>query len=126
MTEQSEYTPAPNRRSVVGSLLLAPAAFAVVAGFNYAVAPALCAGGLEDSGLFAGLAFVVTAAGILAGVWGGYTAYRLRQLGGEAGLPSDDSGRFLSVGGILLSVLFVALAIFAGLSSLAFRPCHPV
>jgi hypothetical protein len=117
---------APSRGDTRLGLLAAPAAFAVVALFNYVVAPAACQLGPVGFNVFRILAFVVTAAGVLVAVWGGYLAYRNVQRARTVGAEASDSTRFLGVGGIMLSVLFIALTIITGLSGLAMRPCEPV
>ncbi len=128
-TTQPETTPteeAPSRGATRLGLLAAPAAYAVVAVVNYFVAPVACQLGAMGFNVMRIIVFLVTLAGLLVAVWGGYLAYRNVRQAKAAGAPSDDSARFLGVGGIMLSVLFSALTIIAGLSGLAMRPCEPV
>jgi hypothetical protein len=124
--EQAQPELAPSRGATGFGILAAPAAYAVVALVNYIVAPAVCQAGMSGSTVLKVVTFLVTAAGLLVALWAGYTAYRNVQGARAAGASSDDSRRFISVGGIMLSVLFSALIIIAGLSGLAMRPCEPV
>ena len=118
----------PSRGASALGLLAAPAAYAVVAALNYFVAPAACQLGLSGTGftLLRLITFALTGLGLLVALWGGYRAYRNLQRARAAGAASDDSSRFLGVGGLMLSVLFIALIIIAGLSGLAMQPCRPV
>lgn len=125
-TENTPHETAPSRTASAASLLAAPAAYAVVAVVNYFLAPAACQLGVQAFGLLRIVAFLLTALGLLVVVWAGYRSYRHVQRASAAGATSDDSSRFLGVGGIMLSVLFAALTIIAGLSGLAGRPCEPV
>jgi hypothetical protein len=126
-TEENRSQSEPSRGASAFGLLAAPAAYAVVAVVNYFLAPAACAMGL--GGGFTVLkivTFLITALGLLVAVWAGYRSYRYVQRSHAAGASSDDSSRFLGVGGIMLAVLFSALTIIAGLSGLALQPCRPV
>jgi hypothetical protein len=120
-------TAEPNPRGSALGLLAAPAAYAVVAVVNYLLAPAACGLGLGGGfSVLKVITFVITALGLLVAVWAGYRSYRNVQRAREAGATSDDSSRFVGVGGIMLAVLFSALTIIAGLSGLAMKPCQPV
>jgi hypothetical protein len=119
-------TPAPSGRSAGLGLLIGPAAFAVAALLNLVIAPPLCAAGLADSGLFRLAVFAISLGALLVAVWGVYRAYRITTQAKRAGADSEDAPRFLGVGGIMLSVLFVALTVIVGLSGLALRTCQPV
>ena len=126
-TENMPRESAPSRGASVTSLLAAPGAYGVVALVNYFLAPAACALGLGSGyTLVVIVTFLLTALGLLVAVWSGYRSYRNVQRAQAAGASSDDSSRFLGVGGIMLSVLFTALIVIAGLSGLAGRPCEPV
>jgi hypothetical protein len=116
----------PTRRETRRTLLVAPAAFVIVALYNYLVAPGLCGLGLEGQFLFRLFSFTFTAIGVAAGLWGLYASYRHRVDADAASSDPANTTKFLSVGGIMLSVLFIALTIIAGISSLAFAPCQPV
>ncbi len=120
----------PSRRSQAFSLLASPAAFVIVAAFNYFVAPAACQLGLLQAGssgntLLGLIGLVVTLAGLGVTVWAGYTAHRNWNQAQAAGAGSDTPARFMAAGGIMVSALFIALTIFVGLSGLALAPCHP-
>jgi hypothetical protein len=131
ITETSAQRAVHRRRWQWFGLLAAPIAYLLVAVFTYGVVPAACQFGLLQMSLFgvsalAILAFAVTLGGLLLALWGGYVAYHNRETAGKAGAPPDDTARFISVGGIMLSVLFILLTVIAGLSTLAFQPCHPL
>jgi hypothetical protein len=72
------------------------------------------------------LTFLVSLVGVLVIMWAGYQAYRNVQRARAAGAESAHGARFLGVGGIMLSALFLALTVIVALSGLAFRPCEPV
>ena len=120
----TEATP----RASAFSLLAAPAAYGVAAVLNYFVAPAACQMGLSGGGysLLRIVTFLLTGLALLVTVWGAYSSYRSIQRAKAAGATSDDSSRFLGVGGFMLAVLFTALTVIAGLSGLAMAPCRPV
>ena len=124
--ENTQPAEAPSRASTGLGILAAPAAYAIVAVLNYFLAPAVCQAGLGNYGLLRTITFIITLLGLLVAVWGGYLSYRNVQRAKAAGAGADDSRRFVGVGGIMLSVLFSALTIIAGLSGLAMRPCEPV
>ena len=124
--ENTQPAEAPSRGATGLGILAAPAAYAIVAVLNYFLAPAVCQAGLGNYGLLRTITFIVTLLGLLVAVWGGYLSYRNVQRAKAAGAGADDSRRFVGVGGIMLSVLFSALTIIAGLSGLAMRPCEPV
>jgi hypothetical protein len=119
-------TPVPSGRSAGLGLLIGPAAFAIAALLNVVLAPPLCAAGLGDSLLFRLMVFLISLGALLLSLWGVYRAYRITTQAKRAGADAEDAPRFLGVGGIMLSVLFVALTVIVGLSGLAFRTCQPV
>lgn len=120
-------TAAPSPRASAMGLLAAPAAYAVVAVVNYFLAPAACGLGLGGGySVLKVVTFFITGLGLMVAVWAGYRSYRNVQRAREAGASSDDSSRFIGVGGIMLAVLFSALTVIAGLSGLALKPCQPV
>jgi hypothetical protein len=125
-TDDSRPEAAPSRGSSVLNLMLSPAAFAVVAVFNYLVGPAACQLGVTGFNVIRILTFLVSLVGVLVIVWAGYQSYRNVQRARATGASSDNSARFLGVGGIMLSALFLALTVIVGLSGLSFRPCEPV
>src|SRR5688572_19515828 len=124
--ETTQPEEAPSRGATGLGILAAPAAYAIVAVTNYFLAPAVCQMGLGGISLLRIVTFLITLLGLVVAVWGGYLSYRNVQRARAAGAGADDSRRFVGVGGIMLSVLFSALIIIAGLSGLAMRPCEPV
>ena len=126
MSESHEPVQMPGWTEVRLSLLAPPAAFAVIALYNFAVAPAICQLGFSRHILFVVFSFAIAAAGVGVGLVGVYKSYRNHIEARAAGAEAGESRRFLSVGGILLSVVFTGLTIIAGISSLAFAPCRPV
>jgi hypothetical protein len=129
MTEETRDTRAEGGSLWVAALA-APAAFVIVALFTFVVAPGACALGLTTDVLgvsvLSVLTFLVAVGGLLVGLWGLRRSARNRDLARGAGAESDDASRFFATGGIMLSVLFIALTLIVGLSGLALAPCQPV
>jgi hypothetical protein len=119
-------TPVPSRRSAGLGLLIGPAAFAIAVLLNIVIAPPLCAAGLGASLAFRIVVFLISLGALLLALWGVNRAYRLTTQAKRAGADAEDAPRFLGVGGIMLSVLFLALTVIVGLSGLALRTCQPV
>ena len=130
MAETSPAGRAPGRLSQWIGVLAAPAAFGVAALTNYVLAPSACQAGALQGGLLgttvlAVLAFGVSVLMLGLGLWGAWLAYQSRAHMREANLAADSPERFFGAGGILVSVVFIALTLFVSFSSLAFQPCHP-
>lgn len=131
MAETTRPSAAPGRFAQAFGLLAAPVAYALVAFVTYAVAPTACQSGWLQTSLagntaLAWLTFLVALAGLLLTILGAVVAYQNWVRSRAAGMPADERSRFVAVGGILVSVVFIGLTLFAGLSGLAFRPCDPV
>lgn len=123
MAEGTTPTSTPSGLAQWFGLLAGPAGYGLVALFSYFIAPSAC-NNAANVGVLGVLGFGVSLAGLALCAAGGVVAFRNRRRAQQAGAASDTSPNYLGVGGILVSIIFFALTLFASLGNLAFRPCQ--